>query len=194
MATGALPMPKSGATFIAGASADTAVAPACTASGNAHASRERRRRADRGPSGIAPEPERIDAGFEDRMNTTRHRCRHPADHDGHEHRGAAAFAEACAASRRSVSAASSRLPRRFTTCRPSYPPIAVAARVEGVVIIEATIGADGRVQDARVLRSVPLLDQAALDAVRQWAYTPTTLNGVPVPVVMTVTVRFQLQR
>jgi len=62
------------------------------------------------------------------------------------------------------------------------------------VIIEATISVDGRVQDARILRSVPLLDQAAVDAVRQWTYTPTTLNGVAVPVIMTVTVRFTLQR
>ncbi|MBM3782471.1 MAG: TonB family protein [Acidobacteria bacterium] len=44
-----------------------------------------------------------------------------------------------------------------------------------------------------MLRSVPLLDAAAIEAVRQWRYTPTLLNGVPVPVVMTVTVRFSLQ-
>jgi protein TonB len=61
-----------------------------------------------------------------------------------------------------------------------------------VVIIEAVIGTDGRVQEARVLRSIPLLDQAALDAVRQWEYSPTTLNGVAVPVIMTVTVNFQI--
>jgi protein TonB len=48
------------------------------------------------------------------------------------------------------------------------------------------------VQDARVLRSIPLLDQAALDAVNQWEFTPTLLNGVPVPVIMTVTVQFTL--
>jgi protein TonB len=77
--------------------------------------------------------------------------------------------------------------------RPIYPAIAQSARVQGVVIIEATIGPDGRVQDAKVLRSIPLLDAAALDAVKQWVYTPTTLNGVPVPVIMTVTVNFTLQ-
>ena len=60
--------------------------------------------------------------------------------------------------------------------------------MQGIVIIEATIGEDGRVINARILRSVPLLDQAALDAVRQWQFTPTLLNGVPVPVIMTVTV------
>jgi len=75
---------------------------------------------------------------------------------------------------------------------PIYPSIAQSARVQGVVIIEATIGPDGTVQNARVLRSIPLLDNAALDAVRQWVFTPTLLNGSPVPVIMTVTVNFQL--
>jgi protein TonB len=65
--------------------------------------------------------------------------------------------------------------------------------VQGVVIVEATIGSDGSVQNARVLRSIPLLDAAALDAVKQWQFTPTLLNGVPVPVIMTVTVQFTLQ-
>jgi protein TonB len=49
------------------------------------------------------------------------------------------------------------------------------------------------VKDAKVLRSIPLLDASALDAVRQWTFTPTLLNGVPVPVIMTVTVQFTLQ-
>jgi periplasmic protein TonB len=61
------------------------------------------------------------------------------------------------------------------------------------VIIEATIGPSGKVTDAKVLRSIPLLDNAALEAVRQWEFTPTLLNGVPVPVIMTVTVQFTLQ-
>jgi periplasmic protein TonB len=87
-----------------------------------------------------------------------------------------------------------KAPDKIRDVAPVYPPIALAARKEGVVIIEATIGVDGSVQDARVLRSELLLDQAALDAVRQWTFTPTTLNGVPVPVIMTVTVRFQMQR
>ena len=76
---------------------------------------------------------------------------------------------------------------------PVYPPIAQSARVQGIVIIEATIGPNGKVQEAKVLRSIPLLDQAALDAVKQWEFTPTLLNGVPVPVIMTVTVQFTLQ-
>jgi protein TonB len=60
------------------------------------------------------------------------------------------------------------------------------------VILEARIGVDGKVSHARVLRSVPLLDQAALDAVMQWEYQPTRLNGQPVPIMITVTVRFTL--
>jgi len=84
-------------------------------------------------------------------------------------------------------------PQKVHNVSPQYPQIAQSARVQGVVIIEAVIGPDGSVQEARVLRSIPLLDAAALDAVRQWRYTPTLLNGVPVPVIMTVTVNFTLQ-
>lgn len=84
-------------------------------------------------------------------------------------------------------------PRKLRDVRPAYPPDAYAARVQGVVILEAVIAPDGTVRDARVLRSVPLLDQAAVDAVRQWEFTPTYLNGVAVPVIMTVTVNFTLQ-
>ena len=76
--------------------------------------------------------------------------------------------------------------------QPRYPLDAVAAKIEGIVILEAWVGMDGRVIDASVLRSVPLLDQAAIDAVRQWEYTPTLLNGAPTPVIMTVTVAFTL--
>ena len=70
--------------------------------------------------------------------------------------------------------------------------IAKPVKVEGVVILETLIGVDGKITNARVLRSVPMLDQAALDAVMQWEFTPTRLNGQPVPVLMTVTVQFRL--
>ena len=83
-------------------------------------------------------------------------------------------------------------PTKTRDVRPRYPSIAQSARVTGVVILEATIGVDGKVQDTRILRSVPLLDQAAIDAVRQWEYSPTLLNGTAVPVIMTVTVQFTL--
>jgi TonB family protein len=84
------------------------------------------------------------------------------------------------------------LPRKVKDVSPVYPPIAQSARVQGVVIAELVIGPDGRVQDARVLRSIPLLDQAALDAVKQWEFAPTLLNGKAVPVVMTAAVQFSL--
>jgi protein TonB len=86
-----------------------------------------------------------------------------------------------------------RSPVKVKHVDPVYPQIALMSRVQGIVIIEATIGADGRVMDARVLRSEPLLKQAALDAVSQWQFTPTLLNGVPVPVIMTVSVIFTLK-
>jgi protein TonB len=86
-----------------------------------------------------------------------------------------------------------RAPRKLVDVNPVYPDLAVKARVEGVVIIEATLEANGRVANATVLRGHPLLDEAALDAVRKWVYTPTLLGGIPTPIVMTVTVRFRLQ-
>jgi TonB family protein len=84
-------------------------------------------------------------------------------------------------------------PAKIKDVRPVYPPIAQANGVSGVVIIEAVIDTDGRVRDARVLRSIPLLDHAALDAVKEWQYLPTTLEGVARPVIMTLTVNFSLQ-
>ena len=65
--------------------------------------------------------------------------------------------------------------------------------MEGVVILEAVIDADGSVTSVKVLRSIPLLDDAAVKAVRGWRFTPARLNGQAVPVVMTVTVNFTLQ-
>jgi len=84
-------------------------------------------------------------------------------------------------------------PKKMKDAKPVYPPVAMAAKVQGIVIIEATIGKDGRVKDAKILRGQPLLNQAALDAVNQWEFTPTMLNGQPVDVLMTVTVNFTLQ-
>ncbi len=86
-----------------------------------------------------------------------------------------------------------KVPTKVRDVRPVYPPEAQTAGIQGVIILEATIGVDGRVSDAKVLRSIPLLDEPAKDAVRQWEFAPTLLNGVPVPVIMTVTVNFALQ-
>ena len=85
-------------------------------------------------------------------------------------------------------------PRKTRDVLPAYPQVALISRTQGTVILEAVISASGKVTDVRVLRSIPLLDQAAVDAVRQWEYVATRLNGVAVPVVMTVTVTFTLQR
>jgi TonB family protein len=86
-----------------------------------------------------------------------------------------------------------RAPQKTRHVDAVYPEEARAARVQGVVILEATIGSDGKVADAKVLRSIPLLDQAALDAVLQWEFEPSRLDGDPVPVIMTVTVNFSLR-
>jgi protein TonB len=87
-----------------------------------------------------------------------------------------------------------KLPRKIKDFKPLYPVNALPGRVQGAVLIEATIGSDGRVHETRLLHSVvALLDEAALDAVRRWEYEPTTLNGVPVAVVITVVVNFALQ-
>lgn len=83
-------------------------------------------------------------------------------------------------------------PKRVSYVAPVYPPIAQSARIEGTVILEATIDEDGAVVNLRVLKSIPLLDAAAKDAVSHWRYSPTTLNGVRVPLIMTVTVTFKL--
>ena len=85
-----------------------------------------------------------------------------------------------------------RPPQKIHHVAPEYPAIARSARVTGIVILEAVIGENGGVRDVKVLRSIPLLDTAAVDAVRQWRFTPTLLNGVPVPVIMTITVAFNL--
>ena len=73
---------------------------------------------------------------------------------------------------------------------PIYPDVALMAKVGGMVILEAVVGADGSVQSVKVLRSVKFLDDAALEAVKQWRYSPLILNGVPTPFVLTVTLNF----
>lgn len=86
-----------------------------------------------------------------------------------------------------------RVPPKIRDVRPRYPIEAERAHVQGVVIIEALVDESGAVANARVVRSVPLLDAAALVCVRQWVFAPTLVNGRAVPVLMTVTVNFVLQ-
>ena len=83
-----------------------------------------------------------------------------------------------------------RPPKKILDVRPEVPEDAARAGVRGIVIIEVTIDVDGTVKDARLLRSIPMLDAAALDAVRQWRFEPTVIDGRALPVIMTVTVQF----
>jgi TonB family protein len=83
-------------------------------------------------------------------------------------------------------------PKLLKKVNPIYPEIARQASVEGVVILEIKTDTYGRVADAKILRSVPLLDQAAIDAVRQWVYEPLIKEGVAKPAIFTVTVSFRL--
>ncbi len=86
-----------------------------------------------------------------------------------------------------------RAPRKLRDLLPRYPELAVRSRLEGKVEIECRVDSSGRVVDARVVKGHPLLAPAAVEAVGQWAYQPTLLNGVPVSVIMTVTVHFRLR-
>src|SRR4051794_7649025 len=85
-------------------------------------------------------------------------------------------------------------PRKLVDVRPVYPDIARGARVEGTVVLEAVLDRSGRVSQVRVTQSSPLLDQAAVDAVRRWQYSPSMLHGQPVDVLMTITITFKLQQ
>jgi protein TonB len=75
---------------------------------------------------------------------------------------------------------------------PQYPEIARAARIQGTVVLQATIAKDGTIQNLRVIDGPPMLQQAAMDAVRSWRYKPYLLNGEPVEVETTVNVIFNL--
>ena len=86
-----------------------------------------------------------------------------------------------------------KAPTKIYDQRPTYPEEALRERVTGMVIIEAVIDTNGVVRSAKVLRSVPLLDAAAVEAVKAWRFAPALREGVAIPVVMTVTVNFTLQ-
>jgi protein TonB len=85
-----------------------------------------------------------------------------------------------------------KAPRLMHKVAPTYPLLAQQARIGAIVILEATVATDGRVQTVTVLRGQPLFDEAAMDAVRQWRYQPLLLNGVPTPFVLSVTLNFRL--
>jgi protein TonB len=85
-------------------------------------------------------------------------------------------------------------PRKLVHVPPRYPELARRAALQGTVELECVIDPSGSVAEIRSANGPTLLRDAAVDAVRQWRYTPTKLNGVPVSVIMTVTVRFSLKR
>jgi len=85
-----------------------------------------------------------------------------------------------------------KTPRLAKRVEPEYPDVAQRAAIQGIVILEATVGEDGRVDGVKVLRSQALLQQAAIDAVKQWEYEPLIWNGRPTPFVLTVTLSFNL--
>jgi len=78
--------------------------------------------------------------------------------------------------------------------KPIYPPLAKAARVQGTVRFTAKIAKDGTIQELQLLSGPPLLVQAAQQAVSQWQYKPTLLNGDPVEVITTIDVNFTLSQ
>ena len=84
-------------------------------------------------------------------------------------------------------------PTKTNDARPVYPEAARMARLGGTVVMEAVLDPAGRVTQLRVIKSAPLFDQAAMDAVRQWRYTPSMYGGHPVSVLMTITIRFTLE-
>ena len=84
-------------------------------------------------------------------------------------------------------------PTRIVYVKPEYSESARTAKAQGIVVLEAQIEPEGRVCNPRVLRSIPLLDQSAIDAVLQWRFTPAKRNGVAVPVITTLTVNFTPQ-
>ncbi len=85
-----------------------------------------------------------------------------------------------------------KAPKRLVNVSPRYPDDALQAKVQGAVVLDVVVDADGVPTDVQVSKGVPMLDAAAIEAVRQWRYEPTLMNGAPVPIAMTVTVNFTL--
>jgi protein TonB len=85
-----------------------------------------------------------------------------------------------------------REPKRIVSVAPVYPELAVRARLQGTVVVEATLNERGRVVNVSLVQGSPMLTESALEAVSKWVYSPTLVNGVPTPVIMTVKVHFRL--
>ena len=84
-------------------------------------------------------------------------------------------------------------PIKTKDVKPEYPALAMRQRIQGVVILEATIGTDGKVKDTKVIRALPLLTEAAVAAVKGWEFKPTVVDGHPVQVIATFPINFSLQ-
>ncbi|MBN2245070.1 MAG: energy transducer TonB [Candidatus Aminicenantes bacterium] len=95
---------------------------------------------------------------------------------------------------KAVRAAGDKMPPKLIKeVTPDYPEEARKAEIEGIVVLEATTDVYGRVKNLRILRSIPELDKAAIDAVKQWIYEPTLVDGKPVEDTFTVSVTFKLK-
>ena len=87
-----------------------------------------------------------------------------------------------------------RQPEIIRLVKPAYPPAAIKAQIEGVVVLEATVTERGDVADIKVISGPPMLIPAAIKAVEEWKYEPTLINGRPVPVILTARVSFSLRQ
>jgi len=83
-------------------------------------------------------------------------------------------------------------PRPFQKVAPVYPPEARQQGIEGIVILAVTVDTNGEPADIQVLKGHPLLNDAAIEAVRQWRYIPAMLNGRPYPCAVTITLKFTM--
>ena len=149
----------------------------------------------RGSSSVLPDPR---AGDEDDSSTFEETGEQsepllgPGGRGGGAGEGGAGGCEGCGVI--SANAAGVTPPVALETVSPVYPELARKVHVEGVVVLEAIIGSDGSVRDARILRSTsPLLEAAALEAVRRWRYEPARIGTRPVPVYLSVVVTFALR-
>jgi protein TonB len=84
------------------------------------------------------------------------------------------------------------LPEAITKIQPIYPDLAREASVDGTVMVQALVGKDGKVKDTKVVKSIPMLDAAAVAAVKQWVFKPALSNNKPVAVWVAVPVTFKL--
>src|SRR5688572_26906923 len=85
-----------------------------------------------------------------------------------------------------------KMPVKTKDTKPVYPPLAIQNRTQGVVILEVTVGVDGKVTATKVLKSINMLNEAAIEAAKGREFKPTMVNGVAVPVIMTMPIIFTL--